>query len=160
MTAWRRGMRCGRDATCASQAAASARRGARSSSRGWATCPVRGQLAAVGLRARDGHSATGRAGESVAARAVLGFPEGRFLAYTLSVGYPSDKPLVVIERLNRRPFDEVVHRGGCDQFGAQTGPRISPVNTVTARHSAGWATVAVQGREASPNPPMTGKPAA
>ena len=29
----------------------------------------------------------------------------------LSVGYPSDKPLAVIERLNRRPFDEVVHRG-------------------------------------------------
>ena len=26
-------------------------------------------------------------------------------------GYPSDKPLAVIERLNRRPFDEVVHRG-------------------------------------------------
>ena len=34
------------------------------------------------------------------------------LAYTLSEGYPSDKPLAVIERLNRRPFDEVVHRGG------------------------------------------------
>jgi nitroreductase len=33
------------------------------------------------------------------------------LAYLLSVGYPSDKPLAVIERLNRRPFDEVVHRG-------------------------------------------------
>ncbi len=29
----------------------------------------------------------------------------------LSVGYPSDKPLAVTERLNRRPFEEVVHRG-------------------------------------------------
>ncbi len=45
------------------------------------------------------------------ARAVLGFPEGRFLAYLLSAGYPADKPLAVIERLNRRPFDQVVHRG-------------------------------------------------
>jgi len=45
------------------------------------------------------------------ARAVLGFPEGHFLAYLLSVGYPSDRPLAVIERLDRRPFDEVVHRG-------------------------------------------------
>ena len=51
------------------------------------------------------------AGDRHQARAVLGFPEGRFLAYVLSVGYPSDKPLAVIERLNRRPFDEVVHRG-------------------------------------------------
>jgi len=45
------------------------------------------------------------------ARVVLGFPEGRFLAYVLSVGYPADKPLTVIHRLNRRPFEEVVHRG-------------------------------------------------
>jgi nitroreductase len=45
------------------------------------------------------------------ARAVLGFPEGRFLAYVLSVGYPADKPLTVLARLDRRPFDEVVHRG-------------------------------------------------
>jgi nitroreductase len=44
--------------------------------------------------------------------AHLGFPDRRFLAYMLSVGYPSDKPLAVIERLNRRPFDEVAHRGG------------------------------------------------
>ena len=28
-----------------------------------------------------------------------------------SVGYPGDKLLTVIERLNRRPFEEVVHRG-------------------------------------------------
>ena len=32
-------------------------------------------------------------GDQNQARAVLGFPEGRFLAYLLSVGYPSDKPL-------------------------------------------------------------------
>ena len=45
------------------------------------------------------------------AREVLGFPADRFLAYLLSVGYPADRPLRVIERPNRRPFDEVVHRG-------------------------------------------------
>ena len=55
-----------------------------------------------------GHAA---AADQQQARAVLGFPDAHFLAYVLSVGYPSDKPLAVIERLNRRPFDEVVHRG-------------------------------------------------
>ena len=44
------------------------------------------------------------------ARAVLGLPEGLFFAFVLSVGYPAYGPLAVIDRLNRRPFDEVVHR--------------------------------------------------
>ncbi len=65
-------------------------------------------VAAADLGVGTGHAA---AADQEQARAVLGFPEGRFLAYVLSVGYPSDKPLAVIERLNRRPFDEVVHRG-------------------------------------------------
>ena len=63
-------------------------------------------VAAADLGVGTGHAA---AADQDQARAVLGFPEGRFLAYVLSVGYPSDKPLAVIERLNRRPFDEVVH---------------------------------------------------
>ena len=33
------------------------------------------------------------------------------LAYLVSLGYPADGPLRPLERLNRRPFDEVVHRG-------------------------------------------------
>ena len=45
------------------------------------------------------------------ARKILGFPEDHFLAYVLSLGYPADGPLRPLERLNRRPFDEVVHRG-------------------------------------------------
>ncbi|WP_344042278.1 nitroreductase family protein [Nocardioides panacihumi] len=65
-------------------------------------------VAAADLGVGTGHAA---ASDQDRARAVLGLPEGRFLAYVLSVGYPSDKPLAVIERLNRRPFDEVVHRG-------------------------------------------------
>jgi len=45
------------------------------------------------------------------ARKILGFPEDHFLAYLLSLGYPADGPLQPLKRLNRRPFDEVVHRG-------------------------------------------------
>lgn len=65
-------------------------------------------IAAADLGVGTGHAA---ATDQAKARGVLGFPEGRFLAYLLSVGYPADKPLAVIHRLNRRPFDEVVHRG-------------------------------------------------
>jgi nitroreductase len=65
-------------------------------------------VAAADLGIGTGHAA---ASDQDQARAVLGFPEGRFLAYVLAVGYPADKPLAVIKRLNRRPFDEVVHRG-------------------------------------------------
>jgi nitroreductase len=45
------------------------------------------------------------------ARTVLGFPEDRFCAYLIPLGYPADRPLGPIERPNRRPFAEVVHRG-------------------------------------------------
>jgi nitroreductase len=65
-------------------------------------------VAAADLGIGTGHAA---AQDQDHARAVLAFPQGRFLAYVLSVGYPSDKPLAVIERLNRRPFEQVVHRG-------------------------------------------------
>lgn len=65
-------------------------------------------VAAADLGVGTGHAA---ASDQDRARSVLGFPEGRFLAYLLSVGYPADKPLAVIRQLNRRPFDEVVHRG-------------------------------------------------
>ena len=65
-------------------------------------------VAAADLEVGTGHAA---ATDQDQARAVLGFPETHFLAYVLSAGYPSDRPLTVIERLDRRPFDEVVHRG-------------------------------------------------
>ncbi len=65
-------------------------------------------VAAADLGVGTGHAA---ADDQDRARAVLGFPDERFLAYVLSVGYPADKPLAVLHRLNRRPFDEVVHRG-------------------------------------------------
>ena len=63
-------------------------------------------VAAADLGVGAGHAAAAPG----PGRAVLGFTEGRFRAYILSVGYPSDKPLADVERLNRRPFDEVVQR--------------------------------------------------
>jgi nitroreductase len=44
------------------------------------------------------------------ARSILGFPDDRFCAYLMSIGYPKDRPITVIANPNRRPFDEVVHR--------------------------------------------------
>ena len=45
------------------------------------------------------------------ARRILGFPEDRFCSNLISVGYPADEPLRPLRTLNRRAFDEVVHRG-------------------------------------------------
>jgi nitroreductase len=45
------------------------------------------------------------------ARNLLGFPDDRRCAYLLSMGYPGDRPLAPIARPDRRPFDDVVHRG-------------------------------------------------
>jgi nitroreductase len=65
-------------------------------------------IAAADLGLGTGHAAVA---DQDLAREVLGFPEDRFLAYLLSVGYPADRPLRVIKNPDRRPFDEVVHRG-------------------------------------------------
>ncbi len=45
------------------------------------------------------------------ARSILGFPEGFYAAYFISLGYPADRPLTPIKQLTRRPFNDVVHRG-------------------------------------------------
>ncbi len=65
-------------------------------------------LAAADLGLGTGHAA---AEDQDLARDVLGFPNDRFLAYLLSVGYPADRPLRVIIHPDRRPLEEVVHRG-------------------------------------------------
>ena len=44
------------------------------------------------------------------ARKLLGLPDDRWCAGLVSLGYPGGRPLTPIERPNRRPFDEVVHR--------------------------------------------------
>ncbi|WP_328350011.1 nitroreductase family protein [Mycobacterium sp. NBC_00419] len=66
-------------------------------------------IAATELGVGTGHSAVG---DQDRAREILGIPDDHFVAYLLGLGYPADRPLVPIRKPNRRPFDEVVHRGG------------------------------------------------
>lgn len=44
------------------------------------------------------------------ARRVLGFPEDRMCQFLIAMGYPSDRPLQPLTKVNRRPFEDVVHR--------------------------------------------------
>jgi nitroreductase len=64
-------------------------------------------LAATDLGIGSGHSAVG---DQDACRRILGVPADRHCAYMLALGYPADRPLRPIQRPDRRPFDEVVHR--------------------------------------------------
>jgi nitroreductase len=45
------------------------------------------------------------------ARELLGFPADRSWAMLISLGYPAGRPLAPISKPDRRPFNEVVHRG-------------------------------------------------
>jgi nitroreductase len=45
------------------------------------------------------------------ARELFGFPADRDWAFLISLGYPANRPLRPIKHPDRRPFDEVVHRG-------------------------------------------------
>ena len=65
-------------------------------------------LAAADLGIGSGHSAVG---DQDLARELLGFPPDRFCAYLVALGHPAGRPLAPLRRINRRPFDEVVHRG-------------------------------------------------
>ena len=65
-------------------------------------------LAATDLGIGTGHSAVG---DQEKARSILGVPEHHLVSYLLGIGYPADRPLRPIVKPDRRPFDEVVHRG-------------------------------------------------
>lgn len=65
-------------------------------------------LAAADLGIGSGHSAVG---DQDLARQVLGLPSDRTCEFLISLGYPADRPLRPIARPDRRPFEEVVHRG-------------------------------------------------
>ncbi|HVN62398.1 MAG TPA: nitroreductase family protein [Gaiellaceae bacterium] len=65
-------------------------------------------LAAADVGIGSGHSAVG---DQDLARRVLGLPEDRICAHLVPFGYPAGRPLVPLIRPDRRPFDEVVHRG-------------------------------------------------
>jgi nitroreductase len=65
-------------------------------------------LAAADAGIGSAHSSVG---DQDLARRILGLPSDRTCAFLISLGYPADRPLAPIRRPNRRPFDEVVHRG-------------------------------------------------
>jgi nitroreductase len=65
-------------------------------------------IAAADLGIGSGHSAVG---EQELAQRLLGLPPDRICAYLIALGHPADRPLAPLTKINRRPFEEVVHRG-------------------------------------------------
>jgi nitroreductase len=65
-------------------------------------------LAATDRGIGSGHSSVG---DQEACRALLGIPETHRATYMIALGYPADRPIAPLQRHDRRPFDEVVHRG-------------------------------------------------
>jgi nitroreductase len=65
-------------------------------------------IAAADLGIGSGHAGVG---DHEIADRLLGLPAGRTCAFLISLGYPAGRPLAPIARPDRRPFDEVVHRG-------------------------------------------------
>ncbi|CQD06138.1 nitroreductase [Mycobacterium lentiflavum] len=65
-------------------------------------------IAATDLGIGTGHSSVG---DQEKARSILGVPDDYLVAFMLGVGYPADRPIAPIRKPDRRPFDEVVHRG-------------------------------------------------
>src|ERR1700760_4607187 len=65
-------------------------------------------IPATDLGIGTGHSSVG---DQEKARAILGVPDDHLVAFMLGLGYPADRPITPIRKPNRRPFDEVVHRG-------------------------------------------------
>jgi len=67
------------------------------------------QLAAADLGVGCGHSSVG---DQELAREVLGLPDDVEAALVLDLGYPADRPLAPLKRHDRRPLNDIVHRGG------------------------------------------------
>jgi nitroreductase len=65
-------------------------------------------IAAIDQGVVSGHSSVG---DFELARKLLGLPEGKIARYIIDFGYPTGAPLKPIRKPDRRPFDEVVHRG-------------------------------------------------
>jgi nitroreductase len=65
-------------------------------------------LAAAGLGIGSCHAGVA---DLELARQLLGFPGDRTWAFLLSLGYPADRPLAPIRNPDRRPLEQVVHRG-------------------------------------------------
>jgi nitroreductase len=65
-------------------------------------------LAAADLGIGSCHAGVG---DQQMAGQLLGLPEGKTCAFLISLGYPAGRPLAPVSNPDRRPFDEVVHRG-------------------------------------------------
>lgn len=65
-------------------------------------------LAAADLGIGSGHAAVR---DQDLARELLGQPSDRSCAFLIALGHPADRPLVPLRHPDRRPFEEVVHRG-------------------------------------------------
>jgi nitroreductase len=65
-------------------------------------------IAAADLGIGSGHAGVG---DEATANRLLGLPPGRTCAFLVSLGYPAGRPLAPIRNPDRKPFDEVVHRG-------------------------------------------------
>ena len=64
-------------------------------------------IAAADLEIGSAHAAVQ---DQQLARQLLGFPEDRFCAYLIALGYPAGRALAPLRRPDRRPFEDVVHR--------------------------------------------------
>ncbi|WP_395107218.1 nitroreductase family protein [Actinomadura sp. SCN-SB] len=64
-------------------------------------------LAAADLGIGSGHASVS---DQELARELLGFPEDKVCAFLIAFGVPADRPLRPVQRPDRKPFDEVVHR--------------------------------------------------
>lgn len=65
-------------------------------------------LAAADLGVASGHAAVR---DQDLARAILGFPDDRFCAWLIALGYPADGALDSVAGPDRKPFEDVVHVG-------------------------------------------------
>jgi nitroreductase len=72
---------------------------------GQATMSIMIEAADLGIG--SGHSAVG---DQDLARQLLGLPADRYCAFLVALGHPADRPLAPLTKINRRPFEEVVHR--------------------------------------------------
>lgn len=71
---------------------------------GQATISLMVQAADLGIG--SGHAAVA---DQDLARTLLGYPEDRYCAYLVALGYPTDRPLRPIQHPSRRPVEDVVH---------------------------------------------------
>ena len=65
-------------------------------------------IVAADMGIGSGHSAVQ---DQALARKLLGIPEDRYAEAMMSLGYPLERPLTPLKKMDRRPFEDVVHRG-------------------------------------------------